>query len=134
MKRIVPGLFGGLAFAGLILMSSGSVGALAAGLYDGTYHGTLTADGANATSCAKQAPVQMTVTENKLEYNHMGNVTITATVGADGSFSGSGQSKFSSGRAGPLITSVAGKIAGGAIQAEANTGNYCRYKLQLKKF
>jgi hypothetical protein len=122
-----------LALAGTIV-SLGSVGVLAAGLYDGTYHGTLTADGANATSCAKQAPVQMTVTDNKLEYNHMGNLTITATVGADGSFSGSGQSKYSGNRSGPLITSVQGKITAGVIQAEAGTGNYCKYKLQLKKF
>ena len=125
---------GGFALAGVIVASLGSVGTLAAGLYDGTYHGTLTADGANATTCAKQAPVQMTVTDNKLEYNHMGNLTITATVGADGSFSGSGQSKYAGNRTGPLITSVDGKIAGGAIMAEAATGNYCKYKLQLKKF
>jgi len=123
----------GLALAGM-LASLGSVGAVAAGLYDGTYHGTLTADGANANSCAKQAPVQITVTDSRLEYNHMGNATITATVGADGSFSGSGQSKFSGNRSGPLVTSISGKIAGGAIQADANTGNYCKYKLQLKKF
>jgi hypothetical protein len=125
---------GGLALAVAILAGLGSAGALAAGLYDGTYHGTLTADGANATNCAKQAPVQMTVADNKLEYNHMGNADITATVGADGSFSGSATSKFAAGRAGPLVTSLEGKIAGGAIQASANTGNYCKYKLQLKKF
>jgi hypothetical protein len=133
MKRAAKRI-GGLALAGGILMSLGSVGALAAGLYDGTYHGTLTADGANATTCAKQAPVQMTVTDNKLEYNHMGNAQVTATVGADGSFSGSAASKFSGNRSGPLVTSLEGKITGGAIQASASTGNYCKYKLQLKKF
>lgn len=133
MKRAAKQIVG-LALAGGILAGLGSVGALATGLYDGTYHGTLTADGANATTCAKQAPVQITVTDNKLEYNHMGNAVITATVGGDGSFSGSATSKFSGNRAGPLVTSLAGKIAGGAIQADANTGNYCKYKLQLKKF
>jgi hypothetical protein len=125
---------GGLALVGGVLVSLGSIGSLAAGLYDGTYHGTLTADGANATTCAKHAPVQITVTDNRLEYNHMGNALVTATVGADGSFSGSATSKYSGNRSGPLVTSVDGKIAGGAIQANANTGNYCKYKLQLKKF
>ncbi len=134
MKRRDPGLFVGLALAGLILACSVPTGAFAAGLYDGTYHGTLEADGANATTCAKRAPVQMTVTDNKLEYNHMGNALITATVGSDGSFSGSATSKFAGNRSGPLVTSLEGKIAGGTIQANANTGNYCKYKLQLKKF
>jgi len=124
----------GLTLAGGILVSLALVGALAAGLYDGTYHGTLTADGANATTCAKQAPVQITVTDNRLEYNHMGNALITSTVGPDGSFSGSAASRFSGNRSGPLVTSIEGKIAGGAIQAHANTGNSCHYKLQLKKF
>lgn len=133
MQR-ASGLLKGLALTAMIAAFSGSGGVLAAGLYDGTYHGTLTADGSNATTCAKQAPVQITVTDSKLEYNHMGNLVITATVGADGSFSGSGQSKYAGNRSGPLITSIQGKIAGGAIQAEANTGNYCKYKLQLKKF
>jgi hypothetical protein len=78
----------------------------------------------------------MTVTDNKLEYNHMGAALVTATVGADGSFNGSAQSKYSAaaGRTGPLITTVEGKIAGGVIQADASTGNYCKYKLQLKRF
>jgi hypothetical protein len=134
MKRRAPPLFGGLALAGMFFAYSGPTGALAAGLYDGTYHGTLEADGANATTCAKRAPVQMTVTDNKLEYNHMGNAMITATVGADGSFSGSAQSKYSGSRSGPLVTTVEGKIAGRAIQAQSNTANYCKYKLQLKKF
>lgn len=130
-----PGLLYGSSLAGMIVACCISTGTLAAGLYDGTYHGTLTGDGANASKCAKQAPVQMTVTDNKLAYNHMGNAQITATVGADGSFSGSAQSNYSvGGRTGPMMTTLEGKIAGGAIQADANTGNYCKYKLQLKKF
>jgi hypothetical protein len=131
MRRVVPG---GLALAAMILGYSVSVGAFAAGMYDGTYHGTLTADGGNAPNCAKQAPVQMTISDNRLEYNHMGNAAITANVGADGSFSGSAQSKYTVGRTGPMMTTLDGKIAGGQIQAEAATGNYCKYKLQLKKF
>jgi hypothetical protein len=132
MKHVAPVLLGGFAVAAAMLVSATVV--FAAGLYDGTYHGTLIADGANATNCAKQAPIQMTVTDSKLEYNHMGAATITATVGADGSFSGSGQNKFSAARVGPLVTNIVGTIAAGAIQADANTGNYCKYKLQLKKF
>ncbi len=50
-----------------VLALSGIGGANAGGPYDGTYHGQLTADGMNAMSCAKSAPVQMTVTDNKLE-------------------------------------------------------------------
>ena len=130
-----PRQIGVLALAGTIVASLGSVSALAAGMYDGTYHGTLTADGGNATKCAKQAPVQMTVADNKLEYNHMGNSLITSTVGGDGSFRGSAQNNYSmGGRAGPLVTTLDGKIAGGAIQAQVDVGSYCKYKLQLKKF
>ena len=47
--------------AGLLL----APGAWAAGMYDGTYHGQLTADGSNATNCAKSAPIQMTVTNGR---------------------------------------------------------------------
>lgn len=134
MKRRALELCGGLIFAGIVLAYASHTEALASGLYDGTYHGTLEADGTNATTCAKRAPVQITVTDSKLEYNHMGNAVITTTVGADGSFSGSAQSKYSGNRSGPLVTTVEGKIAGGVIQAQANTANYCRYKLRLKKF
>jgi hypothetical protein len=109
-------------------------GTAAAAMYDGTYHGMLTGGAGNATSCAKQAPAQITVANNRLEYSHMGHVTITAAVGADGSFSGSAQNAYAGNRAGPLVQSLDGKIAGGVIQAETKVGNYCSYKLDLKRF
>jgi len=110
--------------------------ATAAGMYDGAYHGTLTAGGMNAMNCAKSAPVQMTVTDNKLEYNHMGRATITATVAADGSFSGSGQNNYAGGSrsAQMQVQTIEGKIANGAILAETKVGNACTYKLELRKF
>jgi hypothetical protein len=74
-----------------MLAVAGIGAALAGGPYDGTCHGTLTAEGMNAMSCAKSAPVQMTVTDSKLEYHHFSNATIMAPVAADGSFSGSAQ-------------------------------------------
>jgi len=40
----------------------------ACGMYDGTYRGNLIGVGNNATSCTKTAPVQMTVTDDKLTY------------------------------------------------------------------
>jgi hypothetical protein len=57
------------------------VPAWSAGTYDGTCHGRLEASGNNATNCAKSAPVQITVTDNKLEYHHFSNAAILALVG-----------------------------------------------------
>jgi hypothetical protein len=131
MMRISPGLFGCLLLGGIVLAPPG---AGAAGLYDGNYHGTLTGGDSHAMTCAKRAPIQMTVTDSRLEYIHMGNATITATVGADGSFSGSGQSKYAGNKSGVLVQTLNGKIAGGAIKAETKVGNYCTYNLELKKF
>jgi hypothetical protein len=109
-------------------------GAAMAAMYDGTYHGTVTGGSGNAATCAKQAPAQITVTNNRLEYIHMGHATISATVGADGSFSGSAQNAYSGGRSGPLVQTLDGKIAGGVIQAETKVGNFCTYKLDLKRY
>ena len=86
----------------IVILALMAGGAQASGLYDGTYHGRLTAAGNNAMSCAKSAPVQMTVTDDKLEYIHLGHATITATVGADGSFSGSAQNMYT-GRHAPQV-------------------------------
>ena len=108
---------------------------MGAGPYDGTYHGTLTGDGMNAVICAKGAPIQMTVTDSKLEYHHLSNATITATVAPDGSFSGSAQNMyFVRGRNAPTIQTLDGKISGNAIKAETKVGNSCSYALTLKKF
>jgi hypothetical protein len=118
-----------------ILAIAGIGATLAGGPYDGTYHGTLTGEGLNAVSCAKNAPVQMTVTDNKLEYHHFSNATITATVAADGSFSGSAQNKYAARGAGaPMIQTLDGKITGNAIKAETKVSNSCTYGLTLKKF
>ena len=65
--------------------------ALAYGMYDGTYRGNLMGIGKNAPSCAKTAPAQMSVTDDKLTYVHMGHTIIVATIRSDGSFSGSAQ-------------------------------------------
>jgi hypothetical protein len=124
----LSGLLFGLALPGISI-------ALAGGMYDGTYHGQLTGGGSNPPVCAKSAPAQITVTDSKLEYIHMGHATITATVAADGSFSGSAQNNYAGGpRATPQVQTLQGKIAGGAIAAETNVGNYCKYTLQLKRF
>ena len=71
--------------------------AQAYGMYDGSYRGKLIGIGNNATSCTKTAPVQMTVTDDKLTYNHLGRTTIIATISSDGSFSGSAQNMYSGG-------------------------------------
>jgi hypothetical protein len=109
-------------------------GTAMAAMYDGAYHGNLAGGSGNATTCAKQAPAQITVTNNRLEYIHMGHATISAAVGADGSFSGSAQNAYNGGRSGPLVQTLDGKIAGGVIRAETKVGNYCTYKLELKRF
>lgn len=106
----------------------------AAGMYDGTYHGQLSADGNNATNCAKAAPVQIVVTNDQLEYHHFNNAVIHAAVAPDGKFSGSAQSAYSSGRNTPLILTLTGQIAGGAIAAKASVSNACAYALSLKRF
>jgi hypothetical protein len=86
-------------------------------------------------SCAKSAPVQMTVTDSKLEYHHFSNATITAPVAADGSFSGSAQNMYTTrGPRTPMIQTLDGKISGNAIKAETKVGNSCTYALTLKKF
>jgi hypothetical protein len=104
-----------------------------AGMFDGTYHGQLTADGNNAMSCAKAAPIQMTVTNDQLEYHHFANAVIHAAVAPDGKFSGSAQSAYQT-RGTPLILTVTGQIAGGMITAKASVSNACDYALALKKF
>jgi hypothetical protein len=59
--------------------------ALAYGMYDGNYRGNLIEMGNRAHSCAKTAPAQMTVTDDKLTCVHMGQRTIVATISSDGS-------------------------------------------------
>ena len=130
MKRLIGALLLGTASAAGIAGLS-----LAAGMYDGTYHGSLTGADGNASTCAKKAPVEMTVTNNQLVYNHMGHATITATVGADGSFSGSAQNNYSSGgKSRILVQTLTGKIVTTTIQAETKAGESCTYQLSLKKF
>jgi hypothetical protein len=122
-------------FLAATLAVAGIAAAVAGGPYDGTYHGTLTAEGMNAVSCAKSAPVQMSVTDGKLEYHHFSNATITAPVAADGSFSGSAQNMYTArGQRAPMIQTLDGKISGNAIKAETKVGNSCTYTLALKKF
>jgi hypothetical protein len=130
--QISLGLYGGLALVAAVLTPVAATVALAGGLYDGNYHGSLKGAGFNAVSCAKQAPVQITVTDSKLTYVHMGNATITATVAADGSFAGTGENKY--GRSGMNVQTLEGKIAGDAITAVTKVGNYCTYNLELRKF
>ena len=110
--------------------------AWAGGPYDGTYHGRLSGASGNAVSCSKSAPIQMTVTDSRVEYHHFSNTVITAPVAADGSFSGSAQNMYATAtsRAGPVVQTLTGKITGTAIQAESKVGNYCTYELALRKF
>ena len=119
-----------LLLAGVIV----TPGVALAGPYDGTYHGTLTGADGNANTCVKQAPVQMTVADNKLTYNHLSNATVTSNVAADGSFSGSAISKYTAGRTGPLNLTLDGKISGDRITAVSKVSGYCTYNLQLQKF
>jgi hypothetical protein len=108
--------------------------AWAAGLYDGTYHGQLTADGNNATTCAKAAPIQIVVTNDQLEYHHFNSAVIHTAVAPDGKFSATAPSSYSSGRNTPMILTLTGQISGGAIAAKASVSSFCSYALSLKKF
>lgn len=118
-----------------VLALAGIGGANAGGPYDGTYHGQLTGEGMNAVNCAKSAPVQMTVTDSKLEYHHFSNATITATVAPDGSFSGSAQNRYTGrGQGTPTVQTLDGKIIAGAINAETKVGNSCSYKMTLRRY
>ncbi len=123
MKQVASLLYGCLALAGLVCAPAINTPVLAGGTYDGNYHGTLTGGGQNAPSCAKHAPVQMTVVDSRLTHVHMGNATINATVAADGSFSGSSQNKYTTGRTGVLVQTLDGKITGDQIEAESKVGN-----------
>jgi hypothetical protein len=100
--------------------------AQAYGMYDGTYRGNLIGIGNNATSCTKTAPAQMTVTDDKLTYSHLGHATIIATVSSDGSFIGSALA--------PQGQTLQGRIIGGAVQATTHIGDRCSYQLILKQF
>ena len=99
--------------------------AQAYGMYDGTYQGNLIGTGNKAPSCTKIAPAQMTVTDDKLTYSHLGHITIIATVSSDGSFIGSAPA--------PLGQTLQGRIIGGAIQA-TTIDSRCSYQLILKQF
>ena len=122
------------------MMLSGAVltlttaAALAYGMYDGTYRGNLIGIGDNAPSCAKTAPAQMSVTDDKLIYVHMGHTTIVATIRSDGSFSGSAQNMYSGGLSTPQVQTLQGRITGGTIQARTDVGSGCSYQLMLKQF
>ena len=119
-----------LILAGLLLAPA----AWAAGIYDGTYHGQLTADGSNATNCAKSAPIQMTVTNDQLEYHHFNSAVIHAAVAPDGKFSATAPSSYMGGRNAPLILTVTGQITGGGIAAKASLSSFCSYAMALTKF
>ena len=110
-----------------------TMAALAYGMYDGTYRGNLIGISNHASSCARTAAVQMTVTDDKLTYVHMGRATIVATISSDGSFSGSAQSMFS-GLSRPQVQTLQGRITSGAILAKFEVGNGCSYQLILKQF
>jgi hypothetical protein len=122
------------------MMLSGAVltlttaAALAYGMYDGTYRGNLIGIGKNAPSCATTAPAQMSVTDDKLTYVHMGHTTIVATIRSDGSFSGSAQNMYSGGLSTPQVQTLQGRISSGSIQAKTYVGNSCSYQLILKQF
>src|SRR5271166_4360268 len=104
MNKCAAGVIGRILVAVTVLSLPGLRSASAGGPYDGTYHGTLKGAGTNAVSCAKGAPIQMTVTDSRLEYHHFSNTVITAPVTADGSFSGSAQNFYASGgRSGPQV-------------------------------
>jgi hypothetical protein len=107
--------------------------ALAYGMYDGTYRGNLIGIGNKSPSCAKTAPAQMSVTDDKLTYVHMGHTTIVATISSDGSFSGSTQNMGSGGLIAPELQTLQGRITGGAIQAKTYIGTRCSYQLILKQ-
>jgi hypothetical protein len=133
MNNDAVGVFGRILAVAAVLALPGLRDAVAAGPYDGTYHGTLTGGGMNALNCAKNAPIQMTVTDSQLEYHHFSNTVIRAPVAADGSFSGSAQNMYAT-RGTPQIQTLNGKISGPGIQADTKVGNSCTYTLTLKKF
>ena len=116
MNKDAAGVVGRILAVAAVLALPGLRDAVAAGPYDGTYHGTLTGGSMNALNCAKSAPT-----------------VIRAPVAADGSFSGSAQNMYAT-RGTPQIQTLNGKISGPSIQADTKVGNSCSYTLTLKKF
>jgi hypothetical protein len=117
----------GFAAAALSLLAASST--LAASPFDGTYSGRTMLTGAASSVCAKNGtPVQMTVIDGKVSYNHFGTI-LTGTVGADGSFSASGMNmRYKP----PAQQSMSGRISG--TSAEADTGTTtCPYHLTFRK-
>ena len=136
MHKCATGLVGRVLVVATVLWLPSLQSSWAGGPYDGTYHGTLSGASGNAVTCAKRAPIQITVTDSRLEYHNLSNSLITAPVAADGSFSGSAQNMYATAmsRAGPVVQTLTGKITGTAIQAETKVGTYCTYELALKRF
>jgi hypothetical protein len=128
LRRAPIGILGYLIATSVSLSVSMPNSAAAAGPFDGTYGGTLSLEMGNP-QCAQAAHVQMTVTDSKLEYHHFSNATIIATVGPDGSFSGSGPNlRYRP----PVSQSLTGTIAAGKIEAVTEASG-CRYHLSLKR-
>ena len=112
-----------------------STAALAAGAFDGQYHGTLSPGGANGPGCSTGSNVLMTVNDGTLQYNHFQNGVVRTTVAPDGSFTGKTESRYFAGRsgAGSMTITLTGRITGSNIDAKVTVGTNCTYALSLRK-
>jgi hypothetical protein len=118
-----------LAFTAAALSIFAAASALAESPFDGTYSGSTMLTGAASPVCAKNGtPVQMTVIDGKVSYNHFGTI-LTGTVAPDGSFTASGMNmRYKP----PASQSMSGHISGTSAEAETGT-SICPYHLTFRK-
>lgn len=104
--------------------------ALAAGPNDGTYHGTLQLTRGETPPCGRNvAPRTMTITNNRLNYTHFGDLRFTPDIAPDGSFSESG--RYSTTTRGGNVR-LTGRVANGRIEADA-AGPQCTYHISMTR-
>jgi hypothetical protein len=118
-----------LVFTAAALSLFAAASALAASPFDGTYSGTTRLTGPASSTCAKNGtPVQMTVIDGKVSYNHFGSI-LTGTVASDGSFTASGMNmRYHP----PASQSISGHMS--STGAEGDTGTTtCPYHVTFNK-
>ncbi len=119
----LPLLFGAL-LAGVAPNPAG-----AAGPYDGTYRGPLTATEAMGRTCHSAAGVSRVVTDNVLSYQWAG-AQMNIPVAADGSISG--ERRFGSAGKGRGLLRVTGRITSNVMTLDSE-GNGCGFHFEGRR-
>jgi hypothetical protein len=112
----------------------GSVSAIAAGPFDGTYTSTRAKVPGSGSTCPVSSSDTITIAGDKLTYrmiNRLNQIlaTVVADVSADGSFKATASLRLVSM---PIPVELIGKVTGSSIEADIRH-QWCRHHLSLKK-